>query len=195
MICGFWSLVLVRGAAAFLIQPWEKPWELLYVLFTQETFNKQQQVCVHRASATQFHRYSTMGVCFSTCFVGSVNGGQGTCSGRINTKRLKSNQLFSGQTRLFNQDNSTVGRLTSEDIDKARNAKKTDVKQHKQVVHTLRAFLKNIYLSSVGGYCFNVAHLSFFLQVYIYFCISAQWKSQREEGARHTDRKAGEFWK
>uniref|UniRef100_A0A3Q1BHZ4 Atypical kinase COQ8A, mitochondrial n=1 Tax=Amphiprion ocellaris TaxID=80972 RepID=A0A3Q1BHZ4_AMPOC len=60
-------------------------------------------------------------------------------SGRSVTRRLKchrdwSGQLFSGHTRLFNQDNSTVGRLTSEDIDKARNGKKNDMKQHKQVL-------------------------------------------------------------
>ncbi|XP_044022678.1 atypical kinase COQ8A, mitochondrial isoform X5 [Siniperca chuatsi] len=104
-----------------------------------ETFNKQQEVCVHRASVAQFHRYSTMGACFSTSFIGGVNGGHGTCNGRPSTKCLKyhrdcSRQLFSVHTRLFNQDNSPVGRLTTEDIDKARNAKKTDIKQHKQVL-------------------------------------------------------------
>uniref|UniRef100_A0A4W6FRJ4 Atypical kinase COQ8A, mitochondrial n=1 Tax=Lates calcarifer TaxID=8187 RepID=A0A4W6FRJ4_LATCA len=111
-----------------------------HVLFIQETFNKQRDVCVRGARAATFHRYSAMGACFSTCFIGSVNGGgQGACSGRPSTKHLKyhrdwSSQLFSGHTRLFNQDNSTVGRLTSEDIDKARNTKKADVKQHKQVL-------------------------------------------------------------
>ncbi|XP_044022675.1 atypical kinase COQ8A, mitochondrial isoform X2 [Siniperca chuatsi] len=105
----------------------------------RETFNKQQEVCVHRASVAQFHRYSTMGACFSTSFIGGVNGGHGTCNGRPSTKCLKyhrdcSRQLFSVHTRLFNQDNSPVGRLTTEDIDKARNAKKTDIKQHKQVL-------------------------------------------------------------
>lgn len=106
----------------------------------QETFDKQR-VCVHRATAAHFHRYSTMGACFSTCFIGSVSGGQGTCSGGPSTKRLQyhrdwSSQLFSGHARSFNQDNTTVGRLTSENIDKAGNDKKTDVKQHKQVVST-----------------------------------------------------------
>uniref|UniRef100_A0A7N6AVS8 Atypical kinase COQ8A, mitochondrial n=1 Tax=Anabas testudineus TaxID=64144 RepID=A0A7N6AVS8_ANATE len=106
----------------------------------QETvFHKQQEVCVHRATAAQFHRSSALGACFSTCLTGNVNGGQGTCSGRASARRLKyhrdwSHQLFSGHTRLFNQDNSTVGGLTSEDINKARSAKKTDIKQHKQVL-------------------------------------------------------------
>ncbi|XP_038585126.1 atypical kinase COQ8A, mitochondrial-like isoform X2 [Micropterus salmoides] len=103
------------------------------------TFNRQQEVCVHRATAAQFHRHLTAGACFSNCFIGRVNNGQGTCSGRLSAKRLKyhrdwSQRLFSGHTRLFNQDNSTVGRLTTEDIDKARNAKKTEFKQHKQVL-------------------------------------------------------------
>lgn len=107
----------------------------------QETFSRQE-VCIHRASAPPLHRYSTLGAGFSTCLVGGVNGGQGTCSGRPSTKHLKyhrdwSSQLFPGHVRLFNQDNSTVGRLTSEDLDKARNAKKTDTKQHKQVVSAL----------------------------------------------------------
>ncbi|XP_062296335.1 atypical kinase COQ8A, mitochondrial [Scomber scombrus] len=100
----------------------------------RETFNKQQQACVHRASAAPFHRYSTVGARFSPCFTGSRNGGDGPCSGRTGTKRLRSSQMFCAQTRLFNQDNSTVGRLTSEDIDKASNTKKTDFKQHKQVL-------------------------------------------------------------
>ncbi|XP_035529647.1 atypical kinase COQ8A, mitochondrial isoform X2 [Morone saxatilis] len=101
----------------------------------RETFNKQQEV--HRVTAAQFHRYSTMGAGFSSCFVGGINGGQGTCGGAPSAKKYHrdwSRQLFSGHTRLFNQDNSTVGRLTTEDVDKARNSKKTDIKQHKQVL-------------------------------------------------------------
>ncbi|XP_070777134.1 atypical kinase COQ8A, mitochondrial isoform X2 [Enoplosus armatus] len=119
------------------------------------TFNKQPDICVHRATAAaQFHRYSTMGACFSTCFIGGVNGGQGTCSGRTSTKRLKyhrdwSRQLFSGHTRLFNQDNSTVGRLTTEDVEKARNAKKTDNKQHKQVLSE-RARERKVPVTRIG---------------------------------------------
>ncbi|GAA6223254.1 atypical kinase ADCK3, mitochondrial-like [Lates japonicus] len=120
-----------------------------------ETFNKQREVCVHGTRAATFHRYSTMGACFSTCFIGSVNGGgQGACSGRPSTKHLKyhrdwSSQLFSGHTRLFNQDNSTVGRLTSEDIDKARNTKKADVKQHKQVLSE-RARERKVPVTRIG---------------------------------------------
>lgn len=85
-----------------------------------------------------------MGACFSGCFIGSVNGGQGTCSGRTGSRKVHgdwTSQLFSGHTRLFNQDNSsTVGRLTSADVDKAENGKKTDVKKHKQVVNTTTPF-------------------------------------------------------
>nr|XP_020478564.1 atypical kinase COQ8A, mitochondrial-like [Monopterus albus]XP_020478565.1 atypical kinase COQ8A, mitochondrial-like [Monopterus albus]XP_020478566.1 atypical kinase COQ8A, mitochondrial-like [Monopterus albus] len=104
-----------------------------------ETFTKQQEVCTHRATAVHFRRYSTVGVCISSCFTRSVNGGQGPCSGRSSSKRLKyrrdwSSHLFSGHTRLFNQDNYTMGRLISEDVDKARTNKKADIKQHKQVL-------------------------------------------------------------
>lgn len=106
----------------------------------QETFNKQQEVCVHRVTAAQAHRYSTMGACFSACLIGGVNVGQGSCSGRPSTQKYHrdwgSNRLFSGHTTLFNQDNSTVGRLTPADVDKAGNAKRKDMKQHKQVVST-----------------------------------------------------------
>uniref|UniRef100_UPI0037E80540 atypical kinase COQ8A, mitochondrial n=1 Tax=Semicossyphus pulcher TaxID=241346 RepID=UPI0037E80540 len=117
----------------------------------RETFNKQQNV---RATQAQIHRYSTMGACFSTCFIGGVGGGQGTCSGRTNTKRLRDHRswwspLLSGHTRLFNQDNSTVGRLTSEDVDKAGNNKKTDVKQHKQVLSE-RARERKVPVTRIG---------------------------------------------
>lgn len=105
----------------------------------RETFNRPKDACVHRPAASHFHRYSTLGACFSAGFTGSAHGSPATCSGRSGAKRLRSHRdwtsrLFSGHTRLLNQDNSTVGRLTSEDIDKARNTKKTDVKQHKQVL-------------------------------------------------------------
>ncbi|XP_059209184.1 atypical kinase COQ8A, mitochondrial [Centropristis striata] len=105
----------------------------------REMFIKHPKVCVHRPTAAQLHRYSTLGACFSTCVIGSVNSGQATCSGRPCTKRLRSHRdwshrLFSGHTRLFNQDNSTVGRLTTEDVDKAGNTKKTDFKRHRQVL-------------------------------------------------------------
>lgn len=94
---------------------------------------REQEVCVHRAAP--FHRYSTLGACVSTCFV--VNGGQATCPTRNSAKRLKyhgSTPLVSAQTRSLNQANSSVGRLTTEDIEKARSARKTDFKQHKQVL-------------------------------------------------------------
>ncbi|XP_076604886.1 atypical kinase COQ8A, mitochondrial [Chaetodon auriga] len=103
----------------------------------RETLNKQQEVCVHRVTAARVHRYSTMGAGFSACFIGSVHGGQGTCSGRPSTKKYRRDwpsHLFSGHTRLLNQDNSTVERLTSAGVDKAGNVKKTDKKQHKQVL-------------------------------------------------------------
>uniref|UniRef100_A0A665XD60 Atypical kinase COQ8A, mitochondrial n=1 Tax=Echeneis naucrates TaxID=173247 RepID=A0A665XD60_ECHNA len=65
-------------------------------------------------------------------FTGSVNGGQGTCRGRPSSKHLKYHRDWSSHTRLLNQDNSTVGRLTSGDVQKARNGKKADTKQYKQ---------------------------------------------------------------
>uniref|UniRef100_A0A665XE66 Atypical kinase COQ8A, mitochondrial n=1 Tax=Echeneis naucrates TaxID=173247 RepID=A0A665XE66_ECHNA len=98
------------------------------VSFTQETFNKQQDTDIRRAAATTPHRYSTMGAYFT----GSVNGGQGTCRGRPSSKHLKYHRDWSSHTRLLNQDNSTVGRLTSGDVQKARNGKKADTKQYKQ---------------------------------------------------------------
>uniref|UniRef100_A0AAQ5YD68 Atypical kinase COQ8A, mitochondrial n=1 Tax=Amphiprion ocellaris TaxID=80972 RepID=A0AAQ5YD68_AMPOC len=102
-------------------------------------FEAQSSVAPPSATAAHFHRYSAVGACFGACFTRSANERQGSYSGRSVTRRLKchrdwSGQLFSGHTRLFNQDNSTVGRLTSEDIDKARNGKKNDMKQHKQVL-------------------------------------------------------------
>uniref|UniRef100_A0A668AWM0 Atypical kinase COQ8A, mitochondrial n=1 Tax=Myripristis murdjan TaxID=586833 RepID=A0A668AWM0_9TELE len=110
---------------------------IAFLFPSQEAFREQRDVCVHRATAAPFHTYSTLGPCFSPS--DSMNAGRGTCVGRPSTKRLTyqrnwSSRFFSGHTRLFNQDNSTVGRLTSEDIDKARNSKKTDSKQHKQML-------------------------------------------------------------
>ncbi|KAM6912205.1 atypical kinase COQ8A, mitochondrial [Xenentodon cancila] len=100
-----------------------------------EIFNKQTEVCVHRARAAR--RYSTMSTCFS--FAGRAMGSRGTCNGQLGAQHFKSvrnwpSQLFSGHNRLLNQDNSTVGRLTSEDIEKARSAKSTDAKQYKQML-------------------------------------------------------------
>ncbi|KAM4542712.1 atypical kinase COQ8A, mitochondrial isoform 3-T3 [Odontesthes bonariensis] len=83
-------------------------------------------VWVHRATATRFHRYSTMGTRFTTRFAGSAK--------HLKYHRSWSSQLFSGHARLFNQDSSTVGRLTAEDIEKARNTKKSESKPYKQVL-------------------------------------------------------------
>lgn len=114
-------------------------------VFLQEPLKNLRVACIHRAPAPALHRYSIPGPCFSPCFSKNIHGGQGTCTGRLRMKQIKyqkdfSSRLFSGHTKLFNQDNSTVGGLTSDDIDKARSAKKTEYKQHKQVVSTLTFF-------------------------------------------------------
>uniref|UniRef100_A0A3Q4GY17 Atypical kinase COQ8A, mitochondrial n=1 Tax=Neolamprologus brichardi TaxID=32507 RepID=A0A3Q4GY17_NEOBR len=92
-----------------------------------------------------------MAACFS--LTGSANGHRRTCSGRCD-KGLRyykdwSSRLFSGHTRLFNQDNTTVGRLTSEDIDKARSNKKRDFKQHTQVLSE-KAREKRVPVTRIG---------------------------------------------
>uniref|UniRef100_A0A7N9AL93 Atypical kinase COQ8A, mitochondrial n=1 Tax=Mastacembelus armatus TaxID=205130 RepID=A0A7N9AL93_9TELE len=104
-----------------------------------------------------------MGACSSTRFIGSVNGSQGTCSGAPGAGRLRyrrdwTSQLFCGHTRLFNQDNTTVGRLTSADIDKAENSRKTDIKQYKQVVSSLCFLSEFDQFTCFGccGFCFCV---------------------------------------
>ncbi|XP_070698514.1 atypical kinase COQ8A, mitochondrial [Pempheris klunzingeri] len=117
----------------------------------RETLKKQQEVCMHRATAAHAYRYSPLGASFSTCFVGGVGGGQRTCSGRAGSKRLRyhrdwTSQMFSGHTRLFN---STVGRPAAQNIDKAGNAKKTDVKQHKQVLSE-RARERKVPVTRIG---------------------------------------------
>uniref|UniRef100_A0A087YDL9 Atypical kinase COQ8A, mitochondrial n=1 Tax=Poecilia formosa TaxID=48698 RepID=A0A087YDL9_POEFO len=53
-------------------------------------------------------------------------------------------------TRLFNQDNSTVGRLTAEDIEKARSAKKTEAKQYKQAVLSENARERKVPVTRIG---------------------------------------------
>ncbi|XP_036006294.1 atypical kinase COQ8A, mitochondrial isoform X2 [Fundulus heteroclitus] len=100
-------------------------------------FNKQVESGVHRAM--QFYRYSSVGAYFSTCLARRVNDGHGTCSSssRSDAKHARyhrkwSGELYSGHTRLLNQD--TVGRLTAEDMDKARSVRKTEAKQYKQVL-------------------------------------------------------------
>uniref|UniRef100_A0A669F351 Atypical kinase COQ8A, mitochondrial n=1 Tax=Oreochromis niloticus TaxID=8128 RepID=A0A669F351_ORENI len=97
--------------------------------------------------------YSTMAACFSTSLTGSANVHRRTCSARCD-KGLRyhkdwSSRLFSGHTRLFNQDNTTVGRLTSEDIDKARSNKKRDFKQHTQVLSE-KAREKKVPVTRIG---------------------------------------------
>uniref|UniRef100_A0A8D3DYV1 Atypical kinase COQ8A, mitochondrial n=1 Tax=Scophthalmus maximus TaxID=52904 RepID=A0A8D3DYV1_SCOMX len=116
------------------------PAHMNHVLFgvfsIQETFSKLPDVCVHRTTAA-LHRYSTVAACLSNRLPGSAGGGRGSCGGgprHLKHHRDWSSRLFSGHTRLFNQDNSTVGRLTPEDVDKARNAKRADNKQHQQVL-------------------------------------------------------------
>lgn len=100
------------------------------VRLIQEMLNKA--VC--RAAAAPVHTSSTAGASFTPCFSRSAN----VCGGRGAARRLKPRRdgLISGHLRLLNQDNSTAGRLTSEDMDKGRDAKKTDAKKHKQVVWT-----------------------------------------------------------
>uniref|UniRef100_A0A673BL46 Atypical kinase COQ8A, mitochondrial n=1 Tax=Sphaeramia orbicularis TaxID=375764 RepID=A0A673BL46_9TELE len=95
---------------------------------------KQSDICIHRATMTQFHTYSTVGAWISPGFTGRTNGGQATCPSRPGPKWDWPRPQVTGQTRSFNHNNSPVGRLTSEDIDKARNTKKSDIKQHKQVL-------------------------------------------------------------
>lgn len=95
---------------------------------------------VLRASPAQFLRYSTVGSYLGSCLAGGVSnahrarGGGRPGAGHTRYRRNWSGQLYSGHTRLFNQDNSTVGRLTAEDIEKARSAKKTEAKQYQQAV-------------------------------------------------------------
>ncbi|KAF7201391.1 atypical kinase COQ8A, mitochondrial isoform X1 [Nothobranchius furzeri] len=93
--------------------------------------------CLHRLASAQLHRYSTVSACFSSGFSGGLNGSLGTTGRGFGAKHVEYHrkwpcQLFSGQTRQFNQDGSTVGRLTSDDIQKARKAKKTEAKEYKQ---------------------------------------------------------------
>ncbi|XP_043999130.1 atypical kinase COQ8A, mitochondrial [Gambusia affinis] len=104
------------------------------------TFNKQMDCSVLRASPAQFLRYSAVGSHRGSCVVGGVSnahgarGGGRPGAGHTRYRRNWSGQLHSGHTRLFTQDNSTVGRLTAEDIEKARSARKTDAKQYQQAL-------------------------------------------------------------
>lgn len=154
--------------------------------FMQGMLSQHQGACVHRATALKtLCRDPTVAGFFSTCVVGD--------SQAANRKHLlyhrdqTAGRLFSGHSRLLNQDNSTVGRLTSEDVSKARNVKKTDFKQHKQVVdysnilfHTF-GFLFSLLLIMTNLKRISVLFLFFYLKsVWVFFFISAQWKSQGE---------------
>uniref|UniRef100_A0A8D3CWS4 Atypical kinase COQ8A, mitochondrial n=1 Tax=Scophthalmus maximus TaxID=52904 RepID=A0A8D3CWS4_SCOMX len=124
---------------------------LFGVFSIQETFSKLPDVCVHRTTAA-LHRYSTVAACLSNRLPGSAGGGRGSCGGgprHLKHHRDWSSRLFSGHTRLFNQDNSTVGRLTPEDVDKARNAKRlSDRARERKVPVTRLGRLVNF-----GGTC------------------------------------------
>ncbi|XP_061599861.1 atypical kinase COQ8A, mitochondrial isoform X1 [Cololabis saira] len=93
-----------------------------------EIFNKQMEVCLHRARAV--HRYSTMSACLAP-------DRRGTSGGRIGGPGgpgLWPGPILSGPRRVFSQENPTVGRLTSEDMEKARSAKSSEARQYKQVL-------------------------------------------------------------
>lgn len=100
---------------------------MLCCVSAQETPTKQPDFTVVPA-----HRYSTAGARFSAVLTGGVGGRRGRCGGRAGAWRDWTDQLFSGHTRLLNQDNSTVGQLTAPD--KTGNGKKTNMRPHKQVV-------------------------------------------------------------
>ncbi|XP_069016669.1 atypical kinase COQ8A, mitochondrial [Embiotoca jacksoni] len=84
--------------------------------------------------AAHFH---TSSPCFSAAFTDRANR-QVSCSRGSRTDCLRDHgdrtgPLLCGHMRRFNQDN-TVGRLTSEDVDKGRDAKKMDNGKHKQTL-------------------------------------------------------------
>lgn len=173
------------------------------IFVAQEPFSKRRDACAHRATAAQRHRHST-----AARFIGSSS-----CSGGPSTKHVRLHRAWPrpplpGHTRLFNRDNSTVGRPAPEDVDKAGNAKKTDIRQHKQVVSTRNTFYMfiSVWIISTNRPIFQCLWLlcqhstgqfysSFVLLSLVLSRISAQWESQREEGARHTDSTPGEFWR
>uniref|UniRef100_A0A8C5E6I0 Atypical kinase COQ8A, mitochondrial n=1 Tax=Gouania willdenowi TaxID=441366 RepID=A0A8C5E6I0_GOUWI len=95
-----------------------------------QTFN--EPMGVNEAATARFHTYSSIGASFTSSFTKESNG---SCGGRCVSRRHRdwSTKLFCEQTRSLNQDTS-VGRLTAEDIEKARNAKKMDTKPYKQVL-------------------------------------------------------------
>ncbi|XP_037551167.1 atypical kinase COQ8A, mitochondrial [Nematolebias whitei] len=100
--------------------------------FLHAVRSAKMKSCVHGVAATPVCTY------FTSCFSGRVRGSQGSCSGRSSAKHLEyhrnwSGLLYSGQRQLFNQ-NSSVGRLTAEDMNKARRAKNPEAKKYKQVL-------------------------------------------------------------
>uniref|UniRef100_A0A8C5G5R3 Atypical kinase COQ8A, mitochondrial n=1 Tax=Gouania willdenowi TaxID=441366 RepID=A0A8C5G5R3_GOUWI len=97
---------------------------------SKQTFN--EPMGVNEAATARFHTYSSIGASFTSSFTKESNG---SCGGRCVSRRHRdwSTKLFCEQTRSLNQDTS-VGRLTAEDIEKARNAKKMDTKPYKQVL-------------------------------------------------------------
>uniref|UniRef100_A0A1A7WXU9 Atypical kinase COQ8A, mitochondrial n=2 Tax=Iconisemion striatum TaxID=60296 RepID=A0A1A7WXU9_9TELE len=107
------------------------------LLHHQPPGSTRMERCIYRLASAQLHRYSTVSACISSSFSRGLNGSQGTIGRRFGAKHVEYHrkwpcQPFSGQKRQFNQDGSTVGRLTSEDIEKARRAKKIEAKQYKQ---------------------------------------------------------------
>ncbi|XP_068194842.1 atypical kinase COQ8A, mitochondrial [Antennarius striatus] len=74
-------------------------------------------------------RCSTMRACFSTSAFERASR-----SGAKKHHRNWNRQLLCGRLALFIRDESTVNRPTSTDVEKGGNAKKKDVKQHKQVL-------------------------------------------------------------
>uniref|UniRef100_G3PD22 Atypical kinase COQ8A, mitochondrial n=1 Tax=Gasterosteus aculeatus TaxID=69293 RepID=G3PD22_GASAC len=120
----------------------------------KETFNRPQDVCVLRSTAVQRYRCSATGGPFSARYTRSVTGGQATCSGRAGSRRVRyhgdwSRQLHSGQTRFFNQGNSTRGPPKLVDVDGAGSAKKKGLKQHKQVLSE-RARERKVPVTRIG---------------------------------------------
>ncbi|KAF6728722.1 Atypical kinase ADCK3, mitochondrial [Oryzias melastigma] len=94
-------------------------------LLVLEPFSGQTEPRVHRVTATRFHRYSTL--CSGPCLLAG--------SGRSGSKaflRIWTGELLRGPGRRWNHGGSTVGRLTPEDLEKAR--KKAEVKKYKQVL-------------------------------------------------------------
>ncbi|RVE57620.1 hypothetical protein OJAV_G00218160 [Oryzias javanicus] len=91
----------------------------------REPFSRQTEPRVHRVTASRFHRYSTL--CPGPCLL--VGSGR---SGSKPFLRIRTGELLRGPGRRWNQGGSTVGRLTPDDLEKAR--KKVEAKKYKQVL-------------------------------------------------------------